>query len=166
MVRDAPVPALKGGTVLIKTVAVALNPSDYKMGKAFPTPGAVIGMDFSGSVVAIHPHTNTNLKVGDSVCGIVHGSNPAEPSCGSFAEYIAAPVEYVLRVPDTLPLKEASGLGCALLTSAVALWSPDALALTVSPKSPASVSEAANRPVLVYGGSTASGTMAIQLLKL
>lgn len=164
--RGVPLPTLKPGTVLIKTAAVALNPSDFKMGKAFPTPGAIVGVDFSGRVLAVHPSTTTNLGVGDLVCGIVHGSNPADLSSGAFAEFVVAPASFVLKVPPALSHIHACGLGCALLTSAVALWGADALALTVSPEEPASDSEGAKRPVLVYGGSTASGTMVVQLLKL
>ena len=51
---DRPVPKLRPGTVLVKTTAVALNPSDYKIGAAFPSRGAIVGMDFSGHIAAIH----------------------------------------------------------------------------------------------------------------
>ena len=40
---------LKPGTGLVETIIVALNPGDYKMGAAFPIPGAVIDMDFQAS---------------------------------------------------------------------------------------------------------------------
>jgi NADPH:quinone reductase-like Zn-dependent oxidoreductase len=51
-VNSQPLPQLVAGTVLVKTAAVALNPSDHKMGLNFPTPGAVVGIDFAGTVVA------------------------------------------------------------------------------------------------------------------
>ena len=53
IVSNIPLPQLSPGDILVKTTMVALNPSDYKMGAAFPSPGAVIGSDFVGTVVRI-----------------------------------------------------------------------------------------------------------------
>ncbi|KAI0888669.1 zinc-binding dehydrogenase [Annulohypoxylon maeteangense] len=163
--NDVPTPVLRPGTVLIKTIAVSLNPSDNKMGAAFPCPGAVIGMDFLGRIVDIKPaegveSPSSDLRLDDMVCGVVHGSNPGDPTTGSFAEYVRAQTDLVLRVPENFPLEQAVALGTPLLTSCVALWS--SLAITALPESPL----AKPVPVLVYGGSTTCGTMAIQLLKI
>lgn len=161
LVHDVPVPALRPGTILIKTAAVAINPCDYKMGAAFPSPGAVVGIDFAGHVVAVSPETTrSDIRVGDAVCGVVHGSNPGDHESGAFAEYILAQAHLVLKVPPGLPLEQAATLGCALLTSCIAFW--DALRIVPDPENPATEP----LPVLVYGGSTAAGTVAIQLLKL
>ncbi|KAI2473093.1 zinc-binding dehydrogenase [Annulohypoxylon bovei var. microspora] len=161
---NVPIPILRPGTMLIKTMAVAINPSDNKMGVAFPCPGAVIGMDFAGRIVKIMAAEGggetPDLHIGDIVCGVVHGSNPGDPTTGSFAEYVLAPVDLALRVPESFPLEQAVALGTPLLTSCVALWS--SLGITALPESP--IAKAV--PVLVYGGSTACGTMAIQLLKI
>ncbi|CAH0025857.1 unnamed protein product [Clonostachys rhizophaga] len=163
LVHDAPLPSLERGTLLVKTVAVALNPSDYKMGLAYPSPGALMGGDFAGHIVAIDPEAEAerpDLRVGDAVCGVVHGSNPESHEDGSFAEYVRVLAHLVLRVPSEMSLTGAVTLGAALLTSSIALW--DALQITATPESPAKDPF----PVLVFGGSTSSGTMAIQLLKL
>lgn len=157
-----PLPVLKPGTVIVKTVAIALNPSDYKMGANFPTPGAVVGMDFSGIVTAIHPATETDLKVDDRVCGMVQGSNPGDPTNGAFAQYIRARPELLLRVPHPLLMEQAATLGVGLMTNIMALWDPTALGLEATPECPTEK----RFPVLVYGGSTATGTLAIQLLQL
>lgn len=158
-------PTLTAGTVIVKTVAVALNPADHKMGTAFPTPGAIIGMDFSGLVAEIHPDTQTGLRVGDRVCGQVHGSNPGDPSNGAFAEYTRARADLLLRVPPGLSMEQAATLGVGLMTNALSLWTEDALALESVPATPESPA-ARPFPVLVYGGSTATGTLATQLLRL
>ncbi|KFA54652.1 hypothetical protein S40293_02247 [Stachybotrys chartarum IBT 40293] len=165
LVRDAPVPALRPGMLLVRTVAVALNPSDYKMGLAFPSAGAVIGMDFAGHVVAVDAEAaalRPDVQLGDAVCGIVHGSNPGDHEGGAFGEHVLVYSHLVLKVPEGLELERAATLGCALLTSCVALWG--ALRIVPTPETPAQESEKA--PVLVYGGSTSCGTVAIQLLKL
>lgn len=95
---DLPLPALLPGDILVKTQAVALNPSDYKMGAAFPAQGAVIGNDFSGVVVAVATEEeNTGLKVGDTVFGASHGSNPGDRETGAFATYIRASSDVVVR---------------------------------------------------------------------
>lgn len=132
------------------------------MGAVFPTPGAIVGMDFSGTVVSIHPDTKTDLRIGDSVCGNSHGSNPTDPTNGAFAEYTRARPELLLRVPRNLPMELAATLGVGLMTNILALWDPSALHLPATPEAPAE----SPLPVLVYGGSTATGTLAIQLLKL
>ncbi|CAG9986856.1 unnamed protein product [Clonostachys byssicola] len=166
--QKAAVPRLEPGTVLVKTTAVALNPADYKMGAAFPTPGAVVGMDYAGVVVAVHPETVTSLGVGEAVCGMVHGSNPTSPDDGAFAEYIRVRPEMALRVPQGgegrvhLPMEQAATLGVGLMTNIMALWDSSGLSLLANPKEPA----AKPLPVLVYGGSTATGTLATQLLRL
>ncbi|KEY72633.1 hypothetical protein S7711_06267 [Stachybotrys chartarum IBT 7711] len=159
---EVPLPLLKAGTVLVKTVAMALNPSDHKMGTVFPTPGSIIGMDFSGIVASIHRDTKTDLRVGDRVCGMVHGSNPSDPTNGAFAEYLRTRPELLLRVPPNLSMQQAATLGVGLMTNIMAFWDTSALALTATPKSPAEKPF----PVVVYGGSTATGTLAIQLLRL
>lgn len=160
IVHDATVPKLRPGTVLVKTAAVALIPSDYKMGKTFPSLGARVGMDFAGRVAALDTAARPDLKIGDRVCGIVHGSNPADLESGSFAQYVLARSELLLRVPENWSMAEASTLGSTLFTNCLALWS--ALRIVETPEGPAEEPT----PVLVYGGSTTCGTMAIQLLSL
>ncbi|XXH02011.1 hypothetical protein Hte_008376 [Hypoxylon texense] len=160
IVHDATYPMIRPGTVLVKTAAVALIPSDYKMGKKFPSPGARVGMDFAGRVIGFDNTTRPDLKIGDRVCGIVHGSNPADLDSGSFARYVLARSELLLRVPDHWSMEEAATLGSTLFTNCLALWS--ALRIVHTPEDPAEE----RTPVLVYGGSTTCGTMAIQLLSL
>ncbi|KAI1121507.1 zinc-binding dehydrogenase [Nemania abortiva] len=162
IVDNAAMPASRPNYILVKVVAVALNPSDNKMGMAFPIPVAVIGMDFVGRVVEIMvPEEANGLAIGHLVCGATHGSNPGYPNNGSFAEYVRAPAGLVLRVPDGFPIPEAAALGLPLLTNSVALWG--SMGIGVLPRQPITKTGA---PVLVYGGSTATGTMAIQLLRI
>jgi NADPH:quinone reductase-like Zn-dependent oxidoreductase len=165
IIHNAPVPQLWPGDILVKTRMVALNPCDYKMGTAFPSPGAVIGNDFVGTVVCIHEATMATstdaTRVGDTVCGFVHGSNPADHSSGAFAEYIRAPADLVLRVPKGLKIEHAATLGLSLATASVALWE-NGLGLDVDPENRAEEPF----PILVYGASTSTGLVALQLLKL
>lgn len=69
-----PLPELEDDMVLIKNVAVALNPVDTKMAAPhLVTPGAVAGHDCAGTVVAIGKNvwTAANIRIGDRVCAAV-----------------------------------------------------------------------------------------------
>lgn len=120
----------------------------------------MIGCDFAGTVIAIHQDTKTNIQMGDRVCSVVHGSNPGDPTNGAFAECVRARPELLLRVPKWMPMQQAAALGTGLATNSLALWT----GLSLNP-SPDAIAEKPF-PVLVYGGSTSTGTLAIQLLKL
>ncbi|RYP18284.1 hypothetical protein DL765_004004 [Monosporascus sp. GIB2] len=160
--RDVPIPLLGTNDILVKTVAVALNPSDYKMGQNFPTPRAVIGMDFAGEVIRMDPEAaelRPDLKIGDMVCGVIHGSNPAGPDNGAFSEFLRAPAGLVMKIPPGVKVEDAASLGVAVATACL-IW--ESLGLTATPDAPT----LKQVPVLVYGGSTSTGTMALQLLKL
>ncbi|KAM7215488.1 Enoyl reductase LovC [Rhypophila decipiens] len=172
LTHGVPLPDLLPGTVIVKTVAVALNPSDNKMGAAFPTPGAIVGMDFSGTIAAVHPSLSTaddaRLTIGNRVCGMVHGSNPGDPTNGAFAQYVRTKPELLLTLPKTMSMQEAATLGVGLMTNVMALWDPLALGLPLPPDIDYDNKSQTDEPlpVLVYGGSTATGILAIQLIRL
>lgn len=161
--RDVPLPKVGADIVLVKVHAVALNPCDYKMASRFPSPGAVDGCDFSGTVVAQGPVAEKirSFQVGDRVCGAVHGSNPIDHQSGSFAEYVAIDAEFLFKIPDSLSFDDAAAIG-GTVVGTLGLVFFDSLALS------GSLAKPAEKPavVLVYGGSTSVGTMSIQLLKL
>ncbi|KAK5635447.1 hypothetical protein RRF57_011159 [Xylaria bambusicola] len=157
---NAPLPNVRPDEILVHVKAVAINPCDYKMHERFPCPGAVDGCDFSGVIVAIGSEV-ANLSIGDRVCGAVHGSNPVRPESGAFANYIVSESEFTLKVPDSMSFEEAAGLGVTgLATLAMALFKALALPGTLDEPAPKS------RTVLVHGGSSSVGTMAIQLVRL
>lgn len=166
--QSLPVHRLESHHVLIQTVAVAINPCDWKMPGKFPTQGARIGCDFAGIVIAIGPHVtdrwNGSLVLGDRVCGGVHGSNPIDPESSSFVQYIAADANnLLLRLPKRVGWEAGAVMGAASV-STLSIVFDTALQLSGTPEKPL-ISE---KPfyVLVYGASTATGTMALQLLKL
>ncbi|KAJ5970420.1 Polyketide synthase enoylreductase [Penicillium vulpinum] len=161
--HDVAIPTLSPNEILIETKAVAINPSDYKMSQKFPSVGAIIGSDFAGTVVETGSgvaQLSRPLAIGDRVCGAVHGCNLSDPHSGAFAQYVKADASLVMKVPAAMPWEDAATLGVALGTACISFWK--ALGLTASPNEPATTPF----PVLVYGGSTAMGTMAVQVLKL
>ena len=120
-------------------------------------PRALIGNDFAGIVVAIASDTDTDLVPGDTVAGGSHGSNPGNLENGSLATYIRAPASLTIRLTPTAKLapEQAACLATALATCTLALL----------PSTPEQPSEKP-LPLPVYGGSTATGTITIQLLRL
>ncbi|CAG8898610.1 unnamed protein product [Penicillium egyptiacum] len=158
-----PIPELGPHQMLVKTASVALNPCDYKMPLRFPTPGLWDGCDFSGIVVALGSEVAAQgrFRLGDQAFGAVQGSNMSDPMSGSYCEYIRTEPGLTFHVPKEMDLVNAPSLsGTAIATLGVALfWS---LQLPGTLHTPASKSE----DVLVYGGSSTIGLLAIQMVKL
>jgi NADPH:quinone reductase-like Zn-dependent oxidoreductase len=149
--------------VLVRVLAVALNPTDHKMVSNFTTPGNQVGCDFCGIVEKAAQHSKTaSLLIGTRVCGATFPYSQTNPESGAFAEYTAVDSRLLLRVPahmDDLQGAALGGVGWG--TAGLAFYDSEALALDGRPSEPTTTSE----PILVYGGATASGTMACQILK-
>ncbi|KAH7324399.1 putative zinc binding dehydrogenase [Stachybotrys elegans] len=148
--------------VLVRVLAVGLNPSDHKMAVHFPFPGTAGGCDFCGIVDQVAPGTAVMPHPpGTRVLGGVFPYRPNSTG-GSFAEYVVVDANQLVRVPDHWSDLEAAALGgIGFGTVGMAMSDPGALALTGLPSKPSLKHE----PVLVYGGGTATGTLACQLLK-
>ncbi|KAH8667030.1 chaperonin 10-like protein [Xylariales sp. PMI_506] len=168
---NAPVPALDADMVLVKTAAVAINPHDAKTLEYSVVPGAIVGGDFAGTVVALGADALAagRLSVGDRVAGTVLGMNKLRPDVGAFAEYVNAMADFLLKIPDDMSFEDAATLPLGVGTALYALFSelgiPASLDQLGTEKS-INISNDDREFVLVAGGSTATGTRAIQLLKL
>jgi len=159
-VVDAPKPKLRPNYVLVKTVAVALNPTDWKhvhygLGK----PGCTVGCDMSGTVEEVGPEVTQPLKKGDRVAGFSHGGNEVEPEDGAFGEYMVAKGDLLCKVPEGVSFEDAATLGVAITTVGQGLYQKLQLPWPDKPSSE-------KQPILIYGGSSAMGTMGIQFAKL
>ena len=97
-------------------------------------------------------------KKGDRIAGFTHGVNSAEQEDGCFAEYCVAKGDVQMKIPDNVSDEEASTLGVGISTVGQGLYQSLGLPLPGSGD--------AGFPVLVYGGSTATGSLAIQYAKL
>ncbi|KAL2802324.1 GroES-like protein [Aspergillus granulosus] len=157
LVRDAPIPKVRDGYILVKTAAVALNPTDWKHIDDIPTPGATVGCDYSGTVVEVATDVS-KVKPGDRVAGMVHGSNASNLEDGAFGEYIIAKAAIQLKIPDDVSFEEAASLGAGAITAGQHLYQSLGLPLPTTPSETPT-------PILIYGGSSATGTIAIQLAK-
>lgn len=103
--------------------------------------------------------SGTNYALIDRICGACHGGNTIYHEDGAFANYITAKGDPQMKIPSNLSFEQASTLGAGLLTISQGLYKWLQL-----PLPPALVSP--SYPILVYGGGSASGVMAIQFAKL
>ncbi|KAL4923307.1 zinc-binding alcohol dehydrogenase family protein [Aspergillus undulatus] len=160
--RSVPIPQPQSEHhVLVRVLAVALNPNDHKMVTHFNTAGSIAGCDFCGIVASNNP--SSGLAEGTRVCGALFPYSPGDPDNGSFAQFCVVDARLLVRVPDSWSDLEAASLGVGWSTISLAFSDPNALNLEGLPTKP---THQAKEPVLVYGGGTASGTLACQLLRL
>lgn len=145
---EVPDPVLQDGEVLVEVVAAGVNRADVQQRKGFypPPPGAseTIGLEVSGRVRELGPGTeDAGWQVGDEVCALLAG--------GGYAELVAVPVGQLLPVPEAVALEDAA----AIPEVACTVWSNlvDQAGLTE------------RETVLLHGGSSGIGTMAIQVAK-
>jgi NADPH:quinone reductase-like Zn-dependent oxidoreductase len=110
--EDVPEPLAAAGEVLVKTIAVSINPIDWKLRRGdlkemmpleFPT---ILGRDLSGEVVALGEGVK-GLKVGERVFGLVNRS---------YAEYVVCKPVDLARTPENLDGFDAAALPLVLLT--------------------------------------------------
>lgn len=139
-----PVPRPGRDQLLIRVAAAGVNRPDVaqRMGAYPPPPGAptIMGLEVAGEVVALGEGTQPEL-LGQPVCALVAG--------GGYAEYVVADAGLCLPVPNTLSMIEAAALPETLFT----VWS--------NLFERAYVMEGDR--VLVHGGTSGIGTMAILL---
>ena len=139
---DDPVPG--PGEVLVDVVATAVNRADLLQRRGFydPPPGAspYPGLECSGRIAALGEGV-AGWEVGDEVCALLSG--------GGYAERVAVPAGQLLPVPAGLSLVEAA----ALPEVACTVWSN---VFQVAALQPAEV-------LLVHGGTSGIGTLALQL---
>ncbi|KAJ9299639.1 hypothetical protein DTO271G3_2523 [Paecilomyces variotii] len=164
-----PIPHPHDDFILIKTIAVALNPTDWKHIDFISPPSTIVGCDFAGIIEEIGPSvpSGKGFKKGDRVFGVTHGADAYNKENGAFAEHILAKGGLVNKVPENLSLEDAStltlGLGtvCHGLYMALGLRRPEEKL-----RGEKEEEEGKKKYVLVYGGSTATGSLGIQFLKL
>ncbi|KAJ5804842.1 chaperonin 10-like protein [Penicillium riverlandense] len=157
LVSDRPIPPLRDGYILVKTVSVAVNPSDWKLIAFLAPPGVLVGCDYSGIVEAVSKNVKKKFSKGDRIFGLVHGSNTVQPEDGAFAEYILTKSGLQMKIPDDMSFQVAATLGAGINTVGQAFKNSKLNLPTDLVKNAL--------PILIYGGSTATGTLAIQFAK-
>ncbi len=141
-----PVPRPGAGELLIRVAAAGVNRPDVlqRQGGYRPPPGAspVPGLEVAGTVAALGDDVS-GVAIGDPVCALLAG--------GGYAEYAVAPVPQCLPVPAGLSVLEAAALPETVFTVWTNVFERGRLA--------------AGESILVHGGTSGIGTVAIQLAK-
>lgn len=162
-VSNRSIPRLRDDYLLVRTVAVALNPIDWKRLENTPAPGATMGHDYAGVVVEVGKSIKRDFKVGDRICGLVNGGDGTQVENGSFAEYIVVKGDIQMNIPDGVSFSDAATAGVGIMSVGQCLFGPSGLGLQL----PGSrQTESKEEAMLIYGGSTASGLWGIQFAKL
>jgi NADPH:quinone reductase-like Zn-dependent oxidoreductase len=158
---NRPLPKLRDDYILVKPAAIALNPTDWKhIAFRRAKDGALVGCDYAGTVIEVGKGVTKSWTVGERICGCAHGSNLVNPEDGAFAEYAVVKGDIQMRIPDEWSFEKAATIGLGATTVGQGLYQK-ALKLNL-PTDP--VREAL--PVLIYGGGTATGALAIQYARL
>ena len=143
---EVPDPVAGEGEVLVEVVAGAVNRADILQRQGFydPPPGAsrYPGLECSGRIAEVGPGVS-GWAVGDEVCALLAG--------GGYAEKVAIPAGQLLPVPKGVDLRQAAALPEVVCT----VWSNVFMISHLRP----------GETLLVHGGSSGIGTMAIQLAK-
>jgi putative PIG3 family NAD(P)H quinone oxidoreductase len=142
--RPMPVPG--SGEVLIAVAAAGVNRPDImqRKGQYPPPPGAsdIPGLEVAGQIVAIGLGVH-HLKIGDEVCALVTG--------GGYATYCVAPEPQCLPVPKGFSMVEAAAMPETFFTVWHNVFERGKLQ--------------ARESILIHGGSSGIGTVAIQLAR-
>lgn len=148
------------GYIKIKTVALGINPTDLHHTTGAGRVGGILGCDLSGIVEEVGEECKSNVKKGDHVYGVSHGANLSSEDDGAFAEYAWVRDGHLAKIPDNLSFEETATLGVGITTIGQSLYMTMKLPLPGQPP-------LEGAPFfLVYGGSSATGTLAIQYAKL
>ncbi|MEU6481651.1 NAD(P)H-quinone oxidoreductase [Streptomyces sp. NPDC047017] len=143
---EVPDPVPGEGEALVEVVAGAVNRADIlqRQGHYEPPPGAsrLPGLECSGRIAALGPGV-TGWAVGDEVCALLAG--------GGYAEKVAVPAGQLLPVPEGVDLRQAAALPEVVCT----VWSNVFMVAHLRP----------GETLLVHGGSSGIGTMAVQLAR-
>jgi putative PIG3 family NAD(P)H quinone oxidoreductase len=143
---EVPDPVPGPGDVLIEVAAAGVNRADLLQRAGFypPPPGtpAWPGLEVSGTISMVGGEVD-QWAVGEEVCALLSG--------GGYAEKVAVPAGQVFPRPVSVDLVDAAAL--PEVTSTV--WSNVFMAAGLRPA----------EVLLVHGGSSGIGTMAIQLAR-
>ncbi len=144
--EQRPVPVPGPHELLVKVAAAGVNRPDVaqRSGSYPPPPGAsdLPGLEIAGEVVAIGEGVS-RFRIGDKVMSLVAG--------GGYAQYCIASESHAMAVPDSLSMQEAGAVPETLMTVWHNVFERGGLK--------------AGETLLVHGGSSGIGTMAIQLAK-
>jgi len=153
---DVEKPVPDAGEVLVKVLALSVNPADWHSLRGKPVFSRVtlgllrpkhkiLGVDIAGQVEAVGSGV-TRFKPGDEVY-----ANLLDHGYGGFAEYVSVPVDVMSSKPANLSFEEAAAVPMAAVTALQGLLHHG----EIQPE----------QEVLINGASGGVGTFAVQIAK-
>lgn len=172
-VRELDMPTLDDNKLLVKTIAVAANPVDWKTVVMFGGRKGKLGCDASGVVEKVGANVK-GFSPGDIVGAFDRGNNDFER--GMFAEYVQAHPDGTIKLnatnfnPDEKLAPGKHGSSHLVNFESLASVPLGLVTISVSFNHSLGISrdKSANKDsyILIWGGATASGVLAIQIAKL
>ncbi|TLD30351.1 hypothetical protein PspLS_01912 [Pyricularia sp. CBS 133598] len=158
--RDFPISTPENDEVLVKVLFSGVNPADVKHGQQLGIRPVVLGYDFSGHIVSAPP--GSTFKVGDAVAGTTPTGLGRPARFGTHQDYVACPADRVFPVPKNLPMPDAACLTVVASTAADVIFNLFNLPPLPTNDQPAAPASNPGGTMLVWGGSTAVGSSAVQ----
>ncbi len=146
IISEGETPSPKADEVLIRVYAAGVNrPDIFQRRGLYPPPidaSPILGLEVAGEIIACGTNV-AKWRPGDKVCALVNG--------GGYAEYAVAPAAQCLPIPDQFTYIQAAALPETFFTVWHNLFQRAQLK--------------ADEAVLIHGGSSGIGTVAIQLAR-
>ena len=76
--KQLPLPKPRSDELLVRTVAIALNPTDWTTLEAPGDNGTLVGVDYAGIVEEVGKDVTRKFKKGDRIAGFAHGGESSE----------------------------------------------------------------------------------------
>lgn len=175
IVTDVPRPSAKGhaGFVLVKTKYVGINHCDHLFVDTdfMFQENATIGSECCGEVVEVADEGGCErFKVGDTIAGCVFISCiEVLPDAGCLAEYALVKGDAHFSVDamaGAISPAQAAGLGISFSTAFYGLYHLLKLPWPGRSQLASPSDTCTGKPILIYGGATNTGMIAIQLARL
>ncbi|UKZ95883.1 uncharacterized protein TrAFT101_010695 [Trichoderma asperellum] len=192
---DKKIPKLKFGDLLVEVYGIGLNPADWKsadLGCLLPSPCGLNGREFIGRIIAAEIDPKCSLQLGEWVLAVPTDYRDVRKS--TFQEYTIVCCYNAIRIPKHVDPFKVASMGVAYVAAGLSLGVCLGVTFTKGPKKREFnlLEIARRRPedipddiidevfdalapcyqaqpgewLLVYGASTMTGQIIIQLAKL
>ncbi|TRM69840.1 chaperonin 10-like protein [Schizophyllum amplum] len=150
--------------VLIKNIAVASNPKDWKVAHwALQRLGDsdlhVEGNDVAGIIVAVGEGVS-EYKIGARVAAFSK-MYTKDNKYGAYQQYTVAPAGTTFPIPNTTTFEEAATLPLAVMTASIGLF----VRLGIPAPGTAESASTAGKAIIINGAASSVGAYAVQLAK-
>jgi len=157
-IRDVDTPEPDADEILVKNVAVASNPKDWKLPLWMKDWQAIEGNDVAGYVEAVGSQVS-EFKKGDRVAGF--SKMKTADKYGAYAEYTVVPGHTSWKLGHSTSFEDAVTLPLAVMTACIGLFIH--LGLSTPATSNTSSAQREGEIVLINGASSSVGAFAVQL---